>query len=198
MVVPLRLALLTAVLTGIVASGALAQEMTPPQITSAKVDWSAALASLADNPELRTVALASKARPTRNANRWMSRPLARLNATMGSRFPGMAQSPVPVLLPFDTDGAAAAIAAGTATEANARYYRGFPASEFFFPGPSATMPRSAGATGDVARSFADIKFAEPIDVQISGSALLYELDGPTRRAARRCRRSRRTFPASAA
>ena len=178
MVVPLRLALLTAVLTGIVASGALAQEMTPPQITSAKVDWSAALASLADNPELRTVALASKARPTRNANRWMPRPLARLNATMGSRFPGVAQSPVPVLLPFDTDALLRDVAAGTVSESNERYLSGFRASNFFYPGPSGYDAVFSLRTDDVPE-LSDIKYPEPIEVLISGSVLLYELEDPT-------------------
>lgn len=172
----LKSALLTALLTGIAAGASLAQEMTPPRITSAKVDWAAALASLTDNPELRTAALASKAR--HGASRLAPRPLARLNAAMATRFPGVAQSPVPVLLPFDTEALLHDLAEGTVAERNERYLSGFRSSNFFYPGPSGYDAVFSLRTDEV-EEFSDIKYPDPIDVLISGSVLLYELEDPT-------------------
>ena len=109
----------------------------PPQIVSAKVDWSAALASLADVDGTAIRQPASPARPARaGAARPVPRPLGRLNAAMAQRFPGITRSPVPVLLPFDTDALLRDLAAGTAPEGNERYLSGFQASKFFYPGPS--------------------------------------------------------------
>ena len=177
----MRLWLFTGFLIGVAASACAAQEARLPQLASASatVDWSAALVSLSDGTDLRPAALAAHARPARNgASRPIPPALARLNGAMAPRFPGVARSPVPVLLPFDTAALLRDLTAGTADEGNARYLYGFQASKFFYPGPSGYDAVFSLRTEDVAE-FHDIKFPQPIDVLISGSALLYELDDPT-------------------
>ena len=154
-------------------------EMRPPQISNAKVDWPAALDSLSDVPDLRSVVPSGHARPPRNgAGRPMPHALTRLNAAMSHRFPGVARSPVPVLLPFDTAALLRDLAAGTATDTSERYLSGFQPSKFFYPGPSGFDAVFSLRTADVPE-LSDIKYAEPIDVLISGSLLLYDLDDPT-------------------
>ena len=54
---------------------------------------------------------------------------------------------------------------------------GFHAATFFYPGPAGYDAAFAIRTSDIPE-LSDIKFSEPIQVQISGSALLYELDAP--------------------
>ena len=111
--------------------------MRLPQITSAKVDWPAALASLSEVAELRSTALTVPARQARSSASWpVPRALARLNAAMAQRLPGITRSPVPVLLPFDTAALLRDQAAGTAADGNERYLAGFHASKFFYPGPA--------------------------------------------------------------
>ena len=206
--VPLRIALFASVLTGLAVSAGSARDTPPPdtpqqalqeapqetpqetrreprhemrlpQITSAKVDWPAALASLSEVAELRSTALTVPARQARSSASWpVPRALARLNAAMAQRLPGITRSPVPVLLPFDTEALMRDLAAGTAADGNERYLAGFQASKFFYPGPSGYDAVFSLRTAEVPE-LADISYPEPIDVLISGSALLYDLEDPT-------------------
>ena len=68
------------------AGAASAQELKSPRISVAKVDWDAAAASIVDRPA-GTPAEA----------------FAKLNAAAGISFPKIADSSVPVLLPYDVD-----------------------------------------------------------------------------------------------
>ena len=79
-----------AVLVGLVllmAAPAAAEEMKTPQVSRARIDWNAAVASLA-SPASGTPA----------------ETFARLNVAAEAGFPGISNSTVPVLLPFDIDG----------------------------------------------------------------------------------------------
>ena len=111
------------------------------------------------------------------ANRAAAPALARLNGVMSQQFAGLATSPVPVLVPFDVDALLRDQAAGADAGDAERYFSGFHAATFFYPGPAGYDAAFAIRTSDVPE-LADIKFAEPIEVQISGSALLYDLDAP--------------------
>ena len=86
--------------------------------------------------------------------------LARLNAVMSQRFAGLATSPVPVLLPFDTAALLRDQADGAAATGNERYLSGFHAAKFFYPGPAGYDAAFAIRTSDVAE-LSDIKFPEP-------------------------------------
>src|SRR5438876_4498866 len=125
------------------AGSASAQEMKPPRITAAPVDWRAAVGTLGFIAN--TDADAAKA-PA----------LAKLNAALAKRFTGAATSPVPVLLPFDTDTLLRELAAGSAAESNERYLSGFHARAFFHAGPSGYDAALAMRASDVPE-LADIK-----------------------------------------
>ncbi len=127
-----------------------AQEMQRPRVSISKVDWDAAAASFPGKGDLDTAAL-----------------FAKLNELNAPRFPGIAQSPVPMLLPFD----AAALQDNKKAET---VPGGFRPSKFFLPGPAgyhATFFTSATDIGGV-------RYRQPIEVQISGARFVYELDGP--------------------
>jgi murein DD-endopeptidase MepM/ murein hydrolase activator NlpD len=170
--------LLSGLLLALVSVPGAAQDMKPPQLSFAKVDWPAATATLADVEVAQPVAVPAAFRPSQaSAMRGADRALAHLNAVMAQRFTGLATSPVPVLLPFDTDALVRDLADGTATADDGRYLSGFHAAKFFYPGPAGYDAAFAIRTSDVAE-FSDIKFKWPIEVQISGSSVLYELDPP--------------------
>ena len=168
----LRLALFAGMALAVSSASVAAQEMRPPRITTVRADWPAAIASLSDPDALKPVFVRAR---YRNARRPIPPVLSRLNAVMVQRLPGLASSPVPVLLPFDTVALMRDQAAGTAAADNDRYLAGFSARTFFFPGPSGYDAALAIRTADIAE-LSDITFPDPISVQISGSALLYELD----------------------
>src|SRR6185503_8261666 len=103
--------------------------MKSPRLASADVDWTAALSALADSELLRPMAL----RPARPGGaRSVSATLDRLNTVMSQRFPGVAISPVPVLLPFDTEAMLRDQAEGATVGGDERYLAGFHASTFFY------------------------------------------------------------------
>jgi hypothetical protein len=168
--------LLAAALLALSCVGAAAEEMKPPRLSFAQIDWAAASATLADIDELKPLAVTAMLRPVyAGVDRTVPRALARLNIVMSSRFPGVATSPVPVLLPFDTATLLRDQAAGTADTGNERYLSGFHAARFFYPGPAGYDAAFAILAADVPE-LSDARFRGPIEVQISGSALLYDLD----------------------
>ena len=158
-------------------AGSAAQDVKPPRLSFAQIDWPTALASLTNIDALRPMAMSARSR-TGGANRAVPPALARLNAVMSQQFAGLTASPVPVLMPFDVDALLRDQAAGTGGTGNERYLSGFHAARFFYPGPAGYDAAVTIRTSDIPE-LSDIKFPEPIQVQISGSALLYDLDVPT-------------------
>ena len=159
-----------AVLVGLallIAGAAPAEEMKIPRISVAKVDWDAAAASLADQ----SAGTAADA-------------FAKLTTAASIGFPGIADSTVPVLLPFDVD---AFIKDRTthpepppdkAVENADRFMRsGFRATKFFVTGPAGYDSAFALTLADVPE-LSDIRYAEPVYVLFSGLSMTYELDGP--------------------
>jgi murein DD-endopeptidase MepM/ murein hydrolase activator NlpD len=159
-----------AVLVGLVlliASAAPAEEMKSPHISVARVDWDAAAANLADQPS---------GAP--------AEAFAKLNTASGKRFPDIAASPVPVLLPFDVDGLAKDLAANPdqspekAAESADRFMRaGFQATKFFLTGPAGYDSAFALKLAD-ASGLSDIRYPDPVYVLFSGFGMTYELGGP--------------------
>jgi murein DD-endopeptidase MepM/ murein hydrolase activator NlpD len=137
-------------------------EMKPPRLSAADVDWSTVRTALADLGPLKSGGAAAPDA------------LTRLNSAIAKVFPKIAASPVPVLLPFDTAAYLHDAAQGAAGEAG-KYLSGFSAATLFFPGPSGYDAALALRPQDAPDL--DFTFARPVNVQISGSALLYELDG---------------------
>jgi len=160
-------------LTFVSAGGALATEMKPPTLSFAQIDWAAAVATLADPGAPRPAALPERFRPNQSsANGAVAAALVRLNAVTSQQLADVVESPVPVLLPFDTTALPPDQAAGAVDAGNEGYLTGFHAAKFFHPGPAGYD------AAFVIRSSGPAKFSNPMEVQISGSALLYELDLP--------------------
>jgi murein DD-endopeptidase MepM/ murein hydrolase activator NlpD len=140
-------------------------DMKPPRLSAADVDWSAVRTALADLEPLQSGSDAGTAAPD---------VMTRLNSAIAKVFSNIAASPVPVLLPFDTAAYLRDAAQGAAGDAG-KYSSGFAAATLFFPGPSGYDAALALRPQDAPDL--DLTFARPVNVQISGSALLYELDG---------------------
>ena len=101
--------------------------------------------------------------------------LVQLNAITSPIFPGIARSPIPVLLPFDTASYLDARQSGApASLSVARYQADFRAADFFHAGASgydAVFSLEPGAGDGMPQRI----FAKPVEVQISGSILVYDL-----------------------
>jgi len=143
-----------------------ALEMKGAQVTTIAIDWDAARAASPglDLPPSRDDATAD----ARDA-------LARLNAVTEKLLPKIAASSVPVLLPLDTAALLRDQAQGKAGDGNT-YFADFHAPTFFFPGPSGYDAAFVVQPSDVAGR--GLNFVRPVEVQISASAVIYELDGP--------------------
>src|SRR5512132_1748603 len=144
-----------------------AEEMKTPLVSRARIDWNAAAASLA-SPALATAAAT----------------FARLNVAAEAGFPGISNSTVPVLLPFDIDGFAKELTAhqdqspDKMAESADRFMRsGFQATKFFLTGP-AGFDAAFGLTLASVPDLSDIRYSEPVYVLLSGLGVTYQLDGP--------------------
>ena len=104
--------------------------------------------------------------------------LVQLNAATSPIFTGIGRSPVPVLLPLDTAAFLDARRNGEETPASlARYQADFRRVDVFDPGPAGydavfSLEPGAGA-GMPSRTF-----ARPVEVQITGSLLTYDISDP--------------------
>jgi hypothetical protein len=143
-----------------------APEMKLPRVSISKVDWTSARTALASFDTL-----VSHDNETDM--------LTRLNAVTAKAFADIATSPVPVLLPFDTAAYLRDAAQGNNAQVNTvdvtKYLSGFTSVPIFFPGPAgydALISLRPGTPGF------DLSFAKPVEVEMTGSALVYELDGP--------------------
>ena len=139
------------------ANAAAAQEMTAPRIDAPAVDWTA---------------VAAEAEP---------QGLPALNAASEHRFAGIAQSAVPVLVPFDA----------AAKEPGLR--AGFTATPFFQAGPAGYDAAFEIKPSDV-QELSDIAYAEPVYVLLSGFRITYVLDGPPLPATRPVKDLEAAFP----
>ncbi|MGL9617804.1 M23 family peptidase [Bradyrhizobium sp. U531] len=165
------------------ASSLAADEFRSPSLTGLRVDWRAALDQLRTEINTRPrVADDFVFVPRRSVPRYDPRAtpaLVQLNAISSRFFTGITRSPVPVLLPFDAATYLEAQRSGTqAVLALSRYQADFNPVDMFDAGPagySATFSLEPGAgEGMPARVF-----AKPVEVQITGSALVYDIADPS-------------------
>ena len=140
-------------------------EMTGPRIVHADVDWGAVRA------ELGGLDLAAPAKEA-GGDAPPADPLKQLNDVMGQVFPNVTASAVPVLVPFDTALFLRDQVDGHVAETSA-YLSNFK-TEIFYPGPSGYDAAFSLEPQDVPGL--DLTFVKRIRVQISGLALIYELD----------------------
>ena len=159
-----------------------AEDFRTPEISVVRVDWRAArnqlrvelaaapslAADFSFAPQQRIGSLAPRAVPA-----WVA-----LNAATAPIFAGIAQSEVPVLLPFDTAAFLQARQSGAEkTVLLSRYQADFRSVDFFDAGPAgydAVFSLEPGA-GD---GLPSRTFAKPVEVQITGSLLVYDVADP--------------------
>ncbi|MCK1714426.1 MULTISPECIES: M23 family peptidase [unclassified Bradyrhizobium] len=160
-----------------------ADEFRSPSLTALRVDWRAALDQLRTEINSRPqIAGDFIFAPRRSVPRYDPRAmpaLVQLNAVSSQFFTGIARSPVPVLLPFDAAAYLDAQRSGApATLALSRYQADFNPADLFDAGPagySASFSLEPGA-GD---GMPTRVFARPVEVQITGSALIYDIADPS-------------------
>jgi murein DD-endopeptidase MepM/ murein hydrolase activator NlpD len=148
----------------LLATGAAAQEMKAPHIYVQQPDWAQAAVALptpSDGPA----------------------GFAALNADAALLAPGIADSPIPVLLPIDVDALDKAVAANadqakTDADAGSFIQGGFRASKFFLAGPAGYDAAYSLRTAEVPE-LSDIGFRDPVYVVLAGFRFLYALGGPT-------------------
>jgi hypothetical protein len=159
-----------------------ADEFKTPAISTVRVEWRAALDQLrteisAQPAVAPAFTLARRYRLTAYDPRSLPA-LVQLNAVTSQFFAGIGRSPVPVLLPFDTAAYLDARMNGAPSSLPvARYQADFRPVELFDAGQAgydAVFALEPGA-GD---GMPQRTFAKPVEVQITGSILLYDISDP--------------------
>ena len=178
--VALPLASLSLLVAGTVAP--VADEFRTPAIAAVHVEWRAALDQL--RSEINTQAAVAPAfsfarRYRLPASDPRSAPaLVQLNAITSRIFGGIGRSPVPVLLPFDTAAYLEAQRNGAPPNLSPSHYQAdFRPVDLFDAGPAgydAVFSLEPGA-GD---GMPQRTFAQPVEVQITGSILVYDVSDP--------------------
>jgi hypothetical protein len=154
----LRVCSLAALIMTFCVAAAAAQDMRKPRIVSTPADWSEVIAQLKNNTE-----------PS-------SRPIEQLNQAANKLFANIAASPVPVLLPFNSAQLLRDAAIDPPPPATTYLIDVRPPS-FFQAGPGGYDAVFSVHAKDLPSI--DVSYSDRIDVHVSGSALLYELDDPT-------------------
>jgi murein DD-endopeptidase MepM/ murein hydrolase activator NlpD len=164
------------------AIGASADEFRTPSISAVRVEWRAVLDQLRSEINAQpAIASAFTFASQRRVPRWDPRSmpaLVQLNAITSPVFPGIGRSPVPVLLPFDTASYLEARRSGAPDSLSvSRFQADFRPADLFHAGAAgydAMFSFEPGA-GD---GMPQRTYAKPVEVQITGSILTYDLADP--------------------
>jgi hypothetical protein len=159
-----------------------ADEFVTPAISFSRVDWRGAIDQLRSEISARPGAAGSltfsRGRRHRPFDQRRAPALMQLNAITASIFAGVNQSPVPVLLPFDTPGYLAdRMSDAAAGLGSSRYLSGFRSVDFFEAGPAgynAVVTAASGGNSDLPSRV----FARPVEIHITGSLLTYAVIDP--------------------
>ena len=177
-------ALLLASLSLLIAGTAVltAAEFRTPAISAVRVQWRAALDQLRSEINTRPAvapAFTFSAQWRFRAYDPRSKPaLVQLNAVTSQIFAGIGRSPVPVLLPFDTAAFLDAQLNGApASLSVSRYQADFSPVDLFDAGPSGYNAVFSLKPGD-GDGMPQRTFAKPVEVQITGSILIYDINDP--------------------
>jgi hypothetical protein len=159
-----------------------ADEFRTAAISAVRVEWRAALDQFRSEINTRlAVASAFTFSGQRRLPAFDPRTtpaLVQLNAVTSPIFTGIGRSPIPVLLPFDTAAFLDARLSGAPeTLSLSRYQADFRPADLFDAGPAgydAMFALEPGA-GD---GMPQRTFAKPVEVQITGSILIYDISAP--------------------
>jgi hypothetical protein len=161
---------------------AVADEFRTPAISAVRVEWRAALDQLRTEINARPAVapaftFTGQRRLPAHDPRTMPA-LVQLNGVTSPIFRGIGRSGVPVLLPFDTAAfLEARLNAAPASLSLARYQADFRPADLFDAGPAgydAVFSLEPGAGDDMPQR----TFARPVEVQITGSSLIYDISDP--------------------
>jgi hypothetical protein len=161
-----------------------ADEFRTPSVSEVRVEWRAVLDQLRSEINAQpAVAPAFALSGQRRLPAFDSRStpaLVQLNAVTSQFFTGIGRSPVPVLLPFDTAAFLDARLSGAPSSLSlSRYQADFHPVDVFDAGPAgydAAFSLEPGAgSGD---GMPQRTFAKPVEVQITGSILTYDISDP--------------------
>jgi len=164
------------------ANALAANEFRSPAISAVRVDWRAALdqlrAEIGSQPAVvPAFTFASRYRLAASDPRALPA-FVQLNATTSQIFNGIGRSTIPVLLPVDTAAYLEARWTGTLESLSlSRFQADFRPIDLFDAGPAgydAVFSIEPGAAGDMPRRI----FTKPVEVQITGSLLTYDLSDP--------------------
>lgn len=154
----------------------------PPAISLQRADWRAALDQL--RSELNTdpdvaADFATAARPRGvDSDDQRGRPaLAQLNGVTSAIFTGIGRSPVPVLLPFDTSAYLGARRRGAIDPQTLPRYQADFRTDLFDAGPSG-YDAVFSLAPDVTSGLPSRIFARPVEIQITGSIITYDIADP--------------------
>ena len=159
-----------------------ADEFRTPAISAVRVEWRAALDQLRSEiniqPAVAPAFTFSSQRRFRSFDPRSRPALVQLNAVTSQIFAGIGRSPVPVLLPFDTAAFLDARQNGAPASLSLSHYQAdFRPVDLFDAGPAgydAVFSLEPGA-GD---GMPQRTFAKPVEVQITGSVLIYDVSDP--------------------
>jgi len=170
-----------ACLLQICVAGASAEEFRTPSVSAVRVEWRAVLDQLRSEINTQPAIASAFTFAQRRAPGWDPRStpaLVQLNAITSPIFPGIGRSPVPVLLPFDAANYLDARQSGAPDSLSvSRYQADFRTVDLFHAGAAgydAMFSLEPGA-GD---GMPQRTFARPVEVQITGSILTYDLADP--------------------
>jgi hypothetical protein len=160
-------------------AGLAADEFRTPAISAIRVEWRAVLdqlrSEIGTRPAVASDFTFSGQRRLPAYDPRSTPALVQLNAVTSPIFTGIGRSPIPVLLPFDT---AAFLDARQNGASNLSHYQAdFRPADLFDAGPSgydAVFSLEPGA-GD---GMAQRTYARPVEVQITGSILTYDISDP--------------------
>ena len=161
---------------------AAADEFRTPSISAVRVEWRAVLDQLRSEintqPAIASTFTFAGQRRVPAYDPRSTPALVQLNAITSAIFAGIGRSPVPVLLPFDTASYLEAGASGAPDSLSvSRHQADFGPADLFHAGAAgydATFLLEPGAGEDMPQR----TFAKPVEVQISGSILIYDLADP--------------------
>ena len=159
-----------------------ADEFRTPAVTAVRVEWHGVLdqlhAEIGTQPAVAPAFTFSGQRRLPAFDPRSMPALVQLNGVTSQIFTGIGRSPVPVLLPFDTAAFLGAQLNGApASLSVSRYQADFRPVDLFDAGPAgydAMFSLEPGA-GD---GMPQRTFAKPVEVQITGSILVYDISDP--------------------
>ena len=158
-----------------------AEEFQTPSVSAVRVEWRAVLdqlrAEIGATPSVASDFSFSVQRRVAASDPRSMPALVQLNAVTSPIFTGIGRSPVPVLLPFDTAAFVEARQNGGLLLPISRYQADFRPVDVFDAGPSgydAVFSLEPGAAAGMPQR----TFSKPVEVQITGSLLTYEVADP--------------------